>query len=456
MNTLFKPAPTPSRTPVDRIPVSLLTGFLGAGKTTLLNHWVRLPEMAGVAVLVNEFGEVGIDHHLVDKVDDHLLLLDSGCLCCAMQGDLVNALKGLALRSARREIAPITRVVVESTGLADPVPVIYTLMEEAFVAARYVCDGVVTAVSATQGMAQLRDFAEATRQVTVADRILITKCDQAGSSELAALERELQRLNPSAPRRQIRNGKVGADVLLTCGIYGASGKLPSVQDWLGEEALRQADRERRNGAKAGSSGRLARAAMAQADAGAEEEEGGSYLLERWRERRDRLVADAEDEIPAHSPGVSSFVITFDQPVPWFGFAVTMGRLLRSHGDSLLRVKGLVSVAGDGRPQVIQCVQRVAYPPVRLPAWPGEGPFRDGRGRLVFIGRDLGNEQIESIRTALTHLPGDVAALRTSAGDVMLPTRCWLSQRMPLSVPDVVRHEAWLVQPKRFGARAVLG
>ncbi|MBP6195577.1 MAG: GTP-binding protein, partial [Methyloversatilis sp.] len=148
-------APPPARTgaaPVDRIPVSLLTGFLGAGKTTLLNKLMKHPAMAGTAVLINEFGEVGIDHHLVEQLDDTMVLLDSGCLCCSVQGDLIAALKQLHLRSSKREIPPITRVVIETTGLADPVPVIYTLMEERFVAARFVCDSVLTVVDATHGL----------------------------------------------------------------------------------------------------------------------------------------------------------------------------------------------------------------------------------------------------------------------------------------------------------------
>ena len=141
--------------PVDRIPVSLLTGFLGAGKTTLLNALMQNPAMAGTALLINEFGEVGVDHHLVDKIDDSTVLLDSGCLCCSVQGDLVKALKTLHQRSSRREIPPVARVVIETTGLADPVPVVYTLMEERFIAARYVCDSVLTVVDATHCDAQL-------------------------------------------------------------------------------------------------------------------------------------------------------------------------------------------------------------------------------------------------------------------------------------------------------------
>src|ERR1035437_7018372 len=183
---------------VDRIPVTLLTGSLGAGKKTLLNHWVSQPEMAGVAVLVNEFGEVGIDHHLVDALDNQMVLLASGCLCCSVQGDLVAALRQLSDRVAKREIAPISRVVIETTGLADPVPVLYTLMEEPFVCARYVCDAVVTVVSATQGLHQLEQHPESQRQVVAADRLLISKCDLSSSDEKARLEEAVKALNPHA------------------------------------------------------------------------------------------------------------------------------------------------------------------------------------------------------------------------------------------------------------------
>lgn len=445
-----------ARPPVDRIPVSLLTGFLGAGKTTLLNHWVQQPEMDGVAVLVNEFGDVGVDHHLVAEMDDQMVLLDSGCLCCAMQGDLIGALKGLALRSARRDIAPVTRVIVETSGLADPVPVIYTLMDDAFVSARYVCDGVVTAVSATHGLAQLGAYSEAVRQVVVADRLLITKCELAGSAELAALERHLQSLNPGAHQSKVRGGMTSADALLSCGLYAVSGKPASVAAWLGEEALRSAERA----SVIGVGGSLLDEIETPLDSEPGDDGGhgeaaasGRYLRERWHARRDRRTAEAERLTAGHSPGVSSFVVQFDREVPWFGFAVVMGRLLRSHGASLLRVKGLLGVGGDSRPQVIQCVQGVAYPTVRLPTWPREGPFHDGRGRLVFIARDLGEDQIAAIRSALSDLPADAAALRSSAGDVTLPTRCWLSQRLPVSLSRTVQHAGWVVQSRHLRTSA---
>ncbi len=175
---------------------------------------------------------------------------------------------------------------------------------------------------------------------------------------------------------------------------------------------------------------------------------GSPLAGRWQDRI-RITGATTRPAAPHSTGISSFVIEFDHPAPWLGFAVAMGQVLATHGAKLLRVKGLMNIAGNDRPQVIQCVQGVAYPCISLSGWPKDGRFSDGRGRLVFITRDLSAERVEAIRSALSTFPGDAAALRMSAGDLMLPTRCWLSQRMAPAAEGALEHDGWVVQTNRL-------
>jgi G3E family GTPase len=352
-----------------RVPVIVLTGFLGAGKTTLLNHVVGQPEMAGTAVLINEFGEIGVDHHLVEKIDETLMVLDSGCICCSVQGDLVRALKGLFQRAARREIAPVTRVLIETTGLADPAPVIHTLMEDPFIAGRYRCDGVITAVDATHGESQLDEHREALRQVAMADRLLVTKCDLASPAQRASLGERLARLNPGAQRIEVFGGMPPPGAISGCGLYDPAGKTPDVALWLGEEAARA---------------QAATEAMRTAPIA-------------WR----KPGAAAAHAPARHDDRIQSYVLTFDEPLDWLGFSDGLGLILQAYGERILRVKGLLNVAGDPLPRVIQCVQHVAYPPSSLPAWPDVPPCDDRRSRLVFIVRDLPRAEVESILGSLS-------------------------------------------------------
>lgn len=206
-------------------PVTVLTGFLGAGKTTVLNHLLRQPELARTAVLVNEFGEIGIDHLLVEKLDENTVLLNAGCLCCTVRGDLVRTLREMLPRARRDEIS---RIIIETTGLAEPAPILATLMTDPAVASAYRLDGVVTVIDAVAGETNLAERAEAVRQIAVADRIVLTKTDLADPDPLL---RRIDALNPGAPVIVARNGAVDPAAILNAGLFNPGSKIPDVAGW---------------------------------------------------------------------------------------------------------------------------------------------------------------------------------------------------------------------------------
>src|SRR6516164_4443357 len=219
------------------IPVTLLTGFLGSGKTTVLNHVLKQPEMAATAVIVNEFGEIGLDHLLVERANEDVVLLNSGCLCCTVRGDIVDTLTNLFVDRVKGKVPFFTRVAIETTGLADPAPILHTLMTDPIVAARYMLDGVVTTIDAVNGTGTLDKQREAVKQAAVADRLLLTKIDLAGPAARQAIESRLVALNPSAPVVRVTQGAADPALLFNLGFFDPATKGVDVQRWLRDEAF---------------------------------------------------------------------------------------------------------------------------------------------------------------------------------------------------------------------------
>ena len=343
----------------DLVPITVLTGFLGTGKTTLLNRLLKQPELANTAVLINEFGDIGLDHLLVETLHDDVVLLNAGCLCCTVRGDLVKALRTLSLQRVRGEVPLFQRVMIETTGLADPAPILHTLMTDPLIAARYRLDGVVTLVDAVNGQATLDAQPEAVKQAAVADRIVLTKSDLASPQHITELWERLRSLNPGALIVPAEDGVIHPKLLLDLGPFRPDAKVEAVSGWLNEEAFAQT--------KAHGHTR-----------GDHDHHGHDH--------------HAHHDPNRHDARIQSFCLTFDRPLQWNGIGTFLEMLIATQGESLLRIKGLLNLAGQDRPLVIHGVQHVFHEPTLLREWPAGD---DRHSRLVFITRDLNRTVIEN-------------------------------------------------------------
>ena len=315
----------------DLIPVNVLTGALGSGKTTLLKALLRAPRLTGTMVLVNELGEIGIDHHLVEHASESTLLLENGCVCCAMRDDLKTALKALHSRRARGEIPRYERVVVETTGIADPVPIAYTLLAEPVLQHHYRLGNVVTVVDAVNAAAQLDRFEESVKQVALADRLVVSKLDIAGArcpGGAARAARDAQS-RYAGDRRRFARSRSG----------------------------RSTDRRHPRPAVEGPRG------------------GSLDALDRGRRG---MAGGGHDPHPA---SIAACCFTFDSVLDWTAFGVWMSMLLHRHGDRVLRMKGLLNVAGVPGPVLVNGVQHLVHPPAHLDRWPDEEPALAAGGDL---------------------------------------------------------------------------
>lgn len=327
------------------IPVSIVTGFLGSGKTTLLNRLLKEPELKDTAVIINEFGDVGIDHLLVEQSGDGIIELSDGCLCCTVRGELVDTLSDLIDRLQTSRIAALARVVIETTGLADPTPVLSAIMGHPVLAQAFRLDGVVTVVDAVNGMATLDAHLEAVKQVAVADRLVLSKTDLLeGQAGEAVLTPRLKALNPGA--QMIFADASSASMLINCGLYDPSTKSVDVARWLNAEAYRDREHER-------------------------------HGLDGHHHHH--------HDVNRHDKSIGAFSLTHDDPLPLSSVQMFLELLQAAHGEKLLRMKGIICLADDPEhPLVIHAVQKVMHPPVRLKAWPDH----DRRTRLVMITKDM--------------------------------------------------------------------
>jgi G3E family GTPase len=334
----------------DLIPVDIVTGFLGSGKTTLLQRLLASPELAHTAVLVNELGEVGLDHLLLRHVDETTVVLPSGCVCCALRDDLTAAIRDLYSKREQGAIPRFDRLAIETTGLADPAPILFTLMAEPVLRHHFRVGHVVTTVDAVNGGGHLARHPESVKQVAVGDRVVLTKTDLTGRAPAEALRAACRRLNPTALIFDPAVEPIGPDQLLTGDPADHSGARQETRRWL----------------------EAAAAAAPETAAG---------------------------PVSPHDRDIYAFSVTVDRPLDWTAFGLWLTMLLHAHGEDVLRVKGLLQVVGVPTPVVIHGVQHLVHPPVHLAGW----PTADRGTRLVFIVRKLERQVIERSLAAFNRL-----------------------------------------------------
>ncbi|WP_421871103.1 CobW family GTP-binding protein [Pararhizobium sp.] len=364
------------------VPVSILTGFLGAGKTSLLNRLLKDPDLTDTAVIINEFGDVSLDHLLVEASSDGIIELSDGCLCCTVRGELVDTLADLMDRMQTGKIKPLKRVVIETTGLADPAPVLQSVMGNPVIAQSYRLDGVVTVVDAANGLSTLDHHEEAVKQVAMADRLVISKISLATPDVVIALKVRLRALNPRAPMIDGDLPEAGKAELFHCGLYDPATKIADVGRWLQDDAV--ADHHEHDH---------------------DHDHDHDHAYDHEHCGHDNCGHDHHhhhhDE-NRHGADIRSFSLVHDRPIEPMALEMFVDLLRSAHGEKLLRMKAIVSMTDNpDRPLILHGVQTVFHAPQRMAAWPD--PF-DRRTRMVLITKDLPEAFVRDLFDAFTGKP----------------------------------------------------
>ena len=354
---------------MSRIPVTLLTGFLGSGKSTLLSQILRNPVFWDTAVIVNEFGEVGLDDFLVEHSNEQLIEMTTGCLCCTIRGDIRQTLAMLHERRAKGEIPAFSRLVVETTGLADPAPVIHTLAVDPLVTELFTLNGVITTVDVLHGDRTLDTQPECLKQVAVADRIVLTKTDlakdPASERDTHRLLERLGNINPGAIIQDRNDPQFSLERLFDTGHYNPSDRPDEVRAWLNAEAYDPHD---------------------DGHGHHHHHHAHGYSHDHDHDH------DHDFDVNRHGSDIQAYSLVIEEPVSTLSFTFALELLIANQGENLLRVKGIVHLEEQpGSPAVIHGVQHVFHEPVWLDDWPGD----DRRTRLVFITRNIPKKTIET-------------------------------------------------------------